>query len=336
MSQLVPPIVLAPSLSESDVDFSSEFTSEGGESTADLEDLPSRELLDKLVETLEYHFGDEYLANDLFLLKHIKRQPEGFVSLKLLANYKKVKKLSRNWRIVGLAAKQSNKLELNENGTRVRRRDALPQNLSADLPSSRTVIAVGVPQQLCTIEALANRFAACGTVAALQLLKPGKSNMNQLQLLITSKMSHCVEMPCAIIEFENVWGASKALQESYEPPMTLYSMKNRKRDHRATPENRSSGRPFHHQLHRLLNEGSSKQGSESSGSDGDEATKAAMSVRSHAKGNQFLCVRRHCSSVPTSPALRRYHFSEFPCGQRSPRNPNGPDAPWRDQCLSPR
>ena len=118
---------------------------------------------------------------------------------------------------------------------------------------------------------------------------------------------------------------AKPCKTHYDPPMAVLSMKsNGSREHRSTLENTFSGRPFHHQLHRLLNEGSSNQASESSGSDGDEGSRGAMSTR--CKGNQILGVRRHCSSVPTSPATRRYHVSHFSCIPKSPRGPPGPEA----------
>lgn len=321
MSQLLPPLVYPDHLSESDLDLSSEFTSEGGESTGDVEKPPSPELLNKLVSNLEYHFGDEALARDLFLLKHIKRQPEGYVSLKLLAGYKKVKKLSRNWRVVGIAAKNSALLEVNDCGTRVRRRTPLPPSLAAELPVSRSLVAVGIPPDLCSIEALAGRFAAHGPVAALQLVKPGKGNPPQLYSML-SKMPDSCDSPCAIIEFEDVWGASKALQDSYDPPMSLHVMRNTRRRDRGTPELRA-GRPFHHQLHRLMNE-TSKRNSESSGSDGDESLRLTMTRRVATSRHMAPPVGRICLSMPNSPALRRCPFAHHTALElRSPRGPDG-------------
>ncbi|XP_047736890.1 la-related protein 6-like [Hyalella azteca] len=310
MAQLLPPIVFPENLSESDLDLSSELTSEGAESTAELEDPPSAELLRELVDTLDYYFGDESLAKDLFLLKHIKRQPEGYVSLKLLAGYKKVKKLSRNWRVVALAAKKSTVLVLNETGTRVKRKNPLPPSLAAELPASKTLMAINVPEHLCSIEQLATRFASCGPMAALQLIKPGQGNPPELVAII-NKFPGATDTTCAVVEFEDVWGATKALQNNTEPTLDLHVIKINKRRERGTPELRSN-RPFHHQMYRLLMENS--HGSESSGSEGDDFLRQSI-------GAKFQGMRV-CASTPSSPAIRRCPFSQ-PREMRSPRGPDG-------------
>lgn len=313
MSQLLPPIVFPENLSESDLDLSSEFTSEGGESTAELEELPSPNFIEQLVACLEFYFGDESLARDLFLLKHIKRQPEGYVSLKLLAGYKKIKKLSRNWRIVGMAAKTSEFLEVNESGTRVKRKLPLPSSLAADLPASRTLLAVGVPPSLSSIEALAKRFAACGPVAALQLVKPSRANQPELQAMV-HKFCEGTEETCAVVEFEDVWGAMKALQDPNEPLLNLKVLKMNKR---RTPELRQN-RPFHYQMNRLMME-SGSHGSESSGSEGDDLRYLRLGGR--------LASMRYSASMPNSPAPRRCPFVHglgIP-GVREMRSPRGPD-----------
>ncbi|KAF2368297.1 La-type HTH domain [Trinorchestia longiramus] len=312
MSQLLPPLVFPENLSESDIDVSSEFTSEGGESTAEVEDPPTPELLAELASTLEYYFGDESLSRDLFLLKHIKRQPEGYVSLKLLAGYKKVKKLSRNWRTVGIAAKKSTLLAVNETGTRVKRKQPLPPSLAVELPASRTLVAIRVPESLCSIEQLATRFASYGAVAALQLIKPGRGNMPELLTLI-EKFPQVVESTCAVVEFEDVWGATKALQDTSDPPLMLHVLKMNKRRERGTPELRSN-RTFQGQMHKLFMENRC-HGSESSGSEADDLRRLGSMEK--ASGIRF------CSSVPSNSAARRCPYTHARTEVRSPRGPDG-------------
>ena len=52
-----------------------------------------------LVSTqVEFYFSDANITRDKFLLKHVRRNKEGFVSLKLVASFKRVKHLTKDWR----------------------------------------------------------------------------------------------------------------------------------------------------------------------------------------------------------------------------------------------
>ena len=298
MPKFQPPLVERKIISK--YDFHESCKIAGGESAKDVEDIPTTEHLQKLVSNLEYYFGDAALARDLFLLKHIKRQPEGYVSLKLLAGYKKIKTMNRNWRIVGMAAQQSTLLEVSENGTKIRRRTPLPISLQIELPSSRTLVAVGIPSDLCSIESLASMFAIHGSVAGIQIIRPGKSSPPELYDMI-SKLPQSNETTCALVEFEDVWGASNALQYHYDPPMTVHVLRINRRHSRSTPDLRT-GRPFHHQLYRLLDENLKRKNSESSGSDEDESLRISCGPNQSCQLSQS---RRAFSSMPNSPALQR-------------------------------
>lgn len=78
---------------------SSLLCSSGGEN--DGEDFshnwgpPDHDLILKLVAQIEYYLSDENLEKDAFLLKHIRRNKMGFVSVKLLTSFKKVSRVSK-------------------------------------------------------------------------------------------------------------------------------------------------------------------------------------------------------------------------------------------------
>ena len=64
-----------------------------------------------------------------------------FYLVKLLTSFKKLKHLSRSdWRVTAYCCRHSKQLELNTSGTKVKRRDQLPQ---IDLPTTsiRTILA---------------------------------------------------------------------------------------------------------------------------------------------------------------------------------------------------
>lgn len=57
---------------------------------------PNHDLILKLVGQIEYYFSDENLEKDAFLLKHVRRNKMGYVSVKLLTSFKKVS-LALSW-----------------------------------------------------------------------------------------------------------------------------------------------------------------------------------------------------------------------------------------------
>lgn len=73
---------------------SSATTSGGENEREDLEQEwkpPDEELIKKLVDQIEFYFSDENLEKDAFLLKHVRRNKLGYVSVKLLTSFKKVR-----------------------------------------------------------------------------------------------------------------------------------------------------------------------------------------------------------------------------------------------------
>lgn len=56
---------------------------------------PDEELIRKLVDQIEFYFSDENLEKDAFLLKHVRRNKLGYVSVKLLTSFKKVRPASQ-------------------------------------------------------------------------------------------------------------------------------------------------------------------------------------------------------------------------------------------------
>merc|ERR1712203_728708 len=54
---------------------------------------PDDDLCEKITQQVEFYFSDANITKDKFLLKHVKRNKEGFVSLKLISSFKRVKHL---------------------------------------------------------------------------------------------------------------------------------------------------------------------------------------------------------------------------------------------------
>jgi hypothetical protein len=85
----------------------------------------------RIVKQVESMFSDDHLAKDGFLLKHVRRRSDGFVSLKLVAGLRKVKQISKEFNVVVEALRKSSKVEVNSDGTKVRRVDPLTTSLKS-------------------------------------------------------------------------------------------------------------------------------------------------------------------------------------------------------------
>ncbi|KAJ8247920.1 hypothetical protein GJAV_G00252090 [Gymnothorax javanicus] len=221
------------SCSEDDIgrlDKSSGAGTSGGELEEDSWLPPDPDLAQKLVQQIEFYLSDENLEHDAFLLKHIRRNKMGFVSVKLLTSFKKVKHLTRDWRTTAYALRQSALLELNDEGRKVRRRTMVPVFASESLPSrmlllselhhwpelgrgsagnSGTAPEGGAAQQEHLMEVILKVFGAYGSIASVRVLKPGKDLPSDLKKL-SGRYAHLGVEECAIVEFEEVEAAIKA------------------------------------------------------------------------------------------------------------------------------
>ena len=171
---------------------------------------PSEELTQKIIQQVEYYFSDASIVKDAFLLKHVRRNKEGYVSLKLISCFKRVKHLTKDWRQVAHALRQSEKLEVNEEGTKVRRRDPLPP-IDETTPS-RTVVAYNMPLEKPNIENVAELFSKCGEIVLIRILNPNNPIPNDIKQFL-SKHAEIGNSVCALVEFEKTEYAKKAVEE---------------------------------------------------------------------------------------------------------------------------
>ena len=172
---------------------------------------PDDDLCEKIVQQVEFYFSDANITKDKFLLKHVKRNKEGFVSLKLISSFKRVKHLTKDWRQVAAAIeRKSEKLEVNDLKTKVRRLDELPEY--DETTPSRTVVALNLPLERPTIEGVAEIFTVCGEIVLIRILRPGNPIPADIKPFV-NKHPEMVTMVCALVEFERTEFALKAVRE---------------------------------------------------------------------------------------------------------------------------
>ncbi|GBP62169.1 La-related protein 6 [Eumeta japonica] len=184
---------------------------------------PDDELADKIVQQVEFYFSDANITKDAFLLKHVRRNREGYVSLKLIASFKRVKHLTKDWRVVADALRRSTRLEINELGTKLRRKDPLPPY--DETAPSRTVVAVRPPLDRPTVEGVSRLFAPCGEISLVRVLRPGNPIPADVRPLLNKSpaLADCV---CALVEFTESGAAREALglHDDSENGMKVYEL----------------------------------------------------------------------------------------------------------------
>ncbi|NWV58798.1 LARP6 protein, partial [Malurus elegans] len=170
---------------------------------------PDPQLVRRIVAQVEFYLSDENLARDAFLLKHVQKNKMGFVSIKLLTSFKKVKYLTRDWRLTLYALKFSALLEVNKEGTKVRRRLPLPEYLLS-VPPSKLLLAWelqprqhDLPPHRSFLETITRMFSPFGAVASIRILRPGRrlpSDVRRYSARFPELLRRC----CALVEYENL------------------------------------------------------------------------------------------------------------------------------------
>jgi len=162
----------------------------------------------------ELVFSDSAIGRDSFLLKHIRRNREGYVSLKLLISaYKPIKRLTCDWRVVAQSVRQcSSLLVTNPEGTKVRRLALLPPPVETPCCNSRTVVATCFPQPSPSIRDVVTIFSVCGEIIQVRVLRPGNPTSGGVRRYLTAHPD-LQRTVTAFVEFEKSEAAEMAVKD---------------------------------------------------------------------------------------------------------------------------
>ncbi|XP_040912175.1 la-related protein 6-like [Toxotes jaculatrix] len=193
----------------------------GDDSCQDEEEREGELLCFRIKAPLEDLFSDSHLAEDGFLLKHVQKNKEGYVSLKLLTCLKKIKALTTNWHMTLAAAESSDLLEVNAEGTKVRRIKPLPKWLLCS-PTSRLLLAWNFSEEqsgedgaaqdqnhLSLSERILHKFSTHRGVTSVYILHPGKELPKELQCY-AKRHKELGQHLCAVVKFVNFETIRKA------------------------------------------------------------------------------------------------------------------------------
>ena len=93
---------------------------------------------------------------------------------------------------------------------KVRRLDALPEY--DETTPSRTVVALNLPIERPTIEAVAELFKVCGEIVLVRILRPGNPIPADVKPF-SNKHPEMTDKVCALVEFEKTEFAHNAVKD---------------------------------------------------------------------------------------------------------------------------
>ena len=181
------------------------------------------DLYGQIVEKVEYHFSDASITRNKFMQKHLKGNKNGLVSLKLITGFKDIKRITKDWRLVGQAIERKSKLlKLNDVKTKVFRLVELPEFQKTTIDPSRTIISFNLPSERPTIEDIRRIFSVCGPITFIRILRPGNPIPIDIKNL-TNSHPNIKSKVCALVEYEHRECALKAVNNlnNLEPDLAI-------------------------------------------------------------------------------------------------------------------
>ncbi|XP_069487084.1 la-related protein 7 isoform X2 [Ambystoma mexicanum] len=159
-----------------------------------------KQVLTDVAKQVEFWFGDVNLHKDRFLREQIEKTRDGYVDLSLLVSFNKMKKLTTDAKLIARALKSSSVVELNLEGTKIRRK--LPLGDKPQDVDERTVYVELLPKTVnhSWIERV---FGKCGNVVYISIPRYKTTGDSK---------------GFAFVEFETIEQAEKAIESLNNPP----------------------------------------------------------------------------------------------------------------------
>ncbi|XP_072351979.1 la-related protein 7 [Scyliorhinus torazame] len=157
-------------------------------------------VLSEIKKQVEFWFGDVNLHKDRFLQEQIQKSRDGYVDISVLTAFNKMKKLTTDVKLIARALRNSDAIELNVEGTKLRRRMALgvqPQDVD-----DRTVYVELLPRNV-SHGWIDRVFSKCGNVVYVSIPRYKTTGDPK---------------GFAFVEFETTSGAQKAIEMLNNPP----------------------------------------------------------------------------------------------------------------------
>lgn len=134
----------------------------------------TEEAAQKIVNQVEFYFSDLNLATTENLIRHMIKDPEGYVPISVVASFKKIKALIGSHAQLADVLRSSINLVVSEDGKKVKRQNPLTEAALEEL-QSRIVVAENLPEDHCH-QNLMKIFSAVGRVKMIRTCHPQPSN----------------------------------------------------------------------------------------------------------------------------------------------------------------
>ncbi|KAK4424178.1 La-related protein 6C [Sesamum alatum] len=168
----------------------------------------SDELKQKIIKQAEYMFSDMSMLANETLVKHVNKDPEGYVPINFVSTLKKLKSLNVNNQMVAQALRSSTKLVVSSDGKKVRRKNPFTEKEKEDL-QLRTVIAENLPDDH-SHQKIEKMFNVVGSIRSIRICQPqdhnSSSRSSKGDVVISNKLH-------ALVEYENAETAEKAAEK---------------------------------------------------------------------------------------------------------------------------
>ncbi|KAF5742794.1 RNA-binding protein putative isoform 2 [Tripterygium wilfordii] len=175
----------------------------------------SEEAVQKILNQVEYYFGDLNLATTDLLMRCISKDPEGYVPISVVASFKKIKALVNSNSQLATVLRTSPKLVVSEDGKKVRRQHLLTESDMEEL-QSRIVLAENLPEDH-SHQYLMKIFSSIGSVKTIRTCQPqpqasSRGTSSALRMAKADGMHYSNKLH-AFVEYESVELAEKAVAE---------------------------------------------------------------------------------------------------------------------------
>ncbi|XP_010526876.1 PREDICTED: la-related protein 6B [Tarenaya hassleriana] len=170
----------------------------------------------KIVNQVEYYFSDLNLATTDHLIRYINKDTEGNVPIHVVASFKKVKAVISSNSQLAAVLRSSSKLDVSEDGKKVRRQHPITDSAIEEL-QSRIVVAENLPEDHC-YQNLMKIFSAVGSVKNIRTCQPQNSGSGAPSASRSGKSDGALytNKVHAYVEYETVELAEKAVAELNE------------------------------------------------------------------------------------------------------------------------
>ncbi|XP_041993573.1 la-related protein 6C-like [Salvia splendens] len=167
----------------------------------------SEELKQKIIKQAEYMFSDMSMLANETLVKHVNKDPEGYVPINFVSTLKKLKSLNVNNQMVAQAIRFSTKLIVSSDAKKVKRKHPFTEKEKEEL-QLRTVIAENLPDDH-SHQKIEKMFNVVGNIKSIRICQPqehSSSWSSKGDIVISNKLH-------ALVEYENSETAERAAEK---------------------------------------------------------------------------------------------------------------------------